>query len=86
MMESKTRRHDEGGKDYNAKAMIHRNIQQHNGYTEMENETTLKKLDRSSSRNSKHEDSGRPQQSYDYKEAINEMFYSDIDEPSPIIP
>ena len=65
------------GEDYNAKAMIQRNteqIRQHNGYTGMENETISKKLDRTSSRNSKHGDSGQPQQSYGYKEANNEMF------------
>ena len=76
-MDSRITRHDEGGKDYNAKAMIHRNleqIRQHNGYTGMENETTLNGLDRTSSRNSKHGDSGRPQQSYGYKEALSEMF------------
>src|SRR3954466_5450903 len=46
------------GKDCNAKAKIPRNtgkIGQHNGYTGMENETTLKRLDKTSSRNSKHE-------------------------------
>src|SRR4051812_6970316 len=40
----------------NAKAKIHRNteqIGQHNDYTGMENETTLKRLDKTSSRNSK---------------------------------
>src|SRR3954468_17610399 len=44
------------GKDCNAKAKIHRNtkqIGQHNGYTGMENGTTLKRLDKTSSRNSR---------------------------------
>src|SRR3954465_2258499 len=65
------------GKDGNAKAKIHRNMEkigQHNGYTGMENETTLKRWDRTSSRNSKHEDSKQLQLSYGYNEAINEMF------------
>src|SRR3954469_14562002 len=56
MMESKIRVHDEDGKDYNAKAMIHRNtgkIGQHNGYTGMENKKTSRRWDRTSSRNSK---------------------------------
>src|SRR3954470_1905619 len=69
--------HDENGKDYNAKAMTQRNteqIRQHNGYTGMENKTTSRRLERTSSRNSKHGDSGQPQLSYGYKEAINEMF------------
>ena len=47
---------------------------QHNDCTGMDNKTTLKKFGTTSSRNSKHRDSGQPQQSYDYKEAINEMF------------
>ena len=65
------------GEDYNAKAMIQRNteqIRQHNDYIGMEIETTSKKLDRTSSRNSKHGDSGQPQPSYGYKEANNEKF------------
>ena len=77
MMVSRITRHDEGGEDYNAEAMITRNteqIRQHNGYTGMENKTTSRRLDRTSSRNSKHGDSGRPQLSYGYKEALNEMF------------
>ena len=76
-MEARIKGYDLGGKDNNAKAMTQRNteqIRQHNGYTGMEIETIPKKLDRTSSRNSKHGDSGQPQQSYGYKEAINEMF------------
>src|SRR3954470_11687883 len=70
--------HDEDGKDYNAKAMIQRNteqIGQHNGYTGMENKKTSRRWKRTSSRNSRHEDSGQPQLSYGYKEANNEMSY-----------
>src|SRR3954468_3084860 len=69
--------HDEDGRDYNAKATIQRNteqIGQHNGYTGMENKKTSRRWERTSSRNSKHEDSGQPQLSYGYKEALNEMF------------
>src|SRR3954465_15351199 len=48
--------HDEDGKDYNAKAMIQRNMEQigqHNGYTGMENKKTSRRWDKTSSRNSK---------------------------------
>ena len=66
-MDSRITRHDEGEKDYNAETMISENteqIRQHNGYTGMENKTTSRRLDRTSSRNSKHGDSGQPQLSY----------------------
>ena len=54
-MDSRIARHDKGGEDNNAKAMIQRNteqIWQHNGYIGMKNKTTSKKFDRNSSRNS----------------------------------
>ena len=76
-MDSRITRHDEGGKDNNAEAMITGNteqIRQHNGYIGMENKTTSRRLNKTSSRNSKHGDSGQPQQSYGYKEANNKMF------------
>ena len=76
-MDSRITRHDEGGRDYNAEAMITGNTEQirrHKGYTGMENKTTSRRLDRNSSRNSKHGDSRRPKLSYNYKEANNEMF------------
>ena len=76
-MEARIKGYDLGRKDNNAKTMIRRNTEQfrqHNGYTGMELETIPKKLDKTSSRNSKHGDTGRPQQSYGYNEAINKMF------------
>ena len=65
-MDSRITRHDEVGKDYNAKAMTLRNteqIRQQNGYTGMETRQPRRNLTEILQGTQKLKDSGQPQQS-----------------------